>query len=392
MHRRKAPPAVLPNPIRPARAGAALFLNGDPPRDALIDRAKLKKQTRYNIAVLGVGAIGREHIESFQKHPAARVVAVVETSVERGREIAGRFGIADVYTDYRELLARRDIDVVSIALPNYLHAPVALAALRAGKHVMIDKPMTTRARDAARLVAEAKRRRRLLMVGQNQRFTPAVQTLKRLVAGGVLGEVYHAKASWLRRAGIPRIGSWFTQRRFAGGGCLYDIGSHVLDQTLYLMGEFEAAAVSGQTYARFGPRGQGNGSWGESEVDPRRPFDVDDAAVALIKLKSGRTVLLETSWALHMAVPDVNGTQLFGTKAGATTNPLRLFRPGRSHYRLESPVPRPALVTPNRMVHFINVLQGREEPYVLPEQSLAVQKILDAIYLSAATGREVRLR
>ena len=333
-----------------------------------------------------------EHIASFQRHPAARVVALVETSGKRGREVADRFRIAEVYTDYRAVLARADIDVVSIALPNFLHAPVALAALRAGKHVMLDKPMTTNARDAARLVAEAKRRRRLLMVGQNQRFTPAVQTLKRLVDRGVLGEVYHAKAAWLRRAGIPRIGSWFTQRKFSGGGCVYDIGVHALDQTLFLMGEFEAAAVSGQTYARFGPLGRGNGSWGQSEVDPDKPFDVDDCAIALIKLKSGRTVLLEVSWALHQAVPDINGTQLFGTKAGATTNPLQLFHPGRRGYVVEPLAATPALVTPNRMVHFINVLQGREEPYVLPAQSLAVQKILDAIYRSAATGREVRLR
>ncbi len=346
----------------------------------------------YNVAVIGAGAIGREHVESFQKHPAARVVALVETSAKRGREIAGRFKVPDLYTDYRGVLARADIDVVSIALPNYLHALVALAALQAGKHVMLDKPMTTNARDAARLVAEARRRRRLLMVGQNQRFAPAVQTLKRLVDRGVLGEVYHAKAVWLRRAGIPRIGSWFTQRKFAGGGCAYDIGVHVLDQTLYLMGEFEAAAVSGQTYARFGPRGWGNGEWGESEVDPRKPFDVDDCAIALIKLKSGRTVLLETSWAGHQPAPDINGTQLFGTKAGATTNPLQLFHPGRRRYVVETLVPKPAIVTPNRMVHFINVLQGREKPYVLPEQSLAVQRILDAIYRSAATGREVRLR
>ena len=137
----------------------------------------------------------------------------------------------------------------------------------------------------------------------------------------------------MRRSGIPRIGSWFTQRKFAGGGCTYDIGVHVLDQTLYLMGEFEAVAVSGQTYAKFGPRGRANGAWGHSEIDPRLPFDVDDFSVALIRLKSGRTVLLETAWAAHLPVRDINGTQLFGTEAGATTNPLQLFRPGRRRLR-----------------------------------------------------------
>ena len=350
------------------------------------------KRTTFNVAVIGAGAIGRYHIESFQQHPAARVVALVETNAERGREAAEHYDIPDLFADYREVLKRADVDIVSIALPNYLHAPVALAALKAGKHVMLDKPMATDARAAARVVAEAKRRRRLLMVGQNQRFTPAVQTLKQLVERGVLGEVYHAKAQWLRRSGIPRIGSWFTQKEFAGGGCTYDIGAHVLDQTLYLMGEFAATAVSGQTYAKFGPRGRGDGTWGHSEIDPSKPFDVEDLSVAFIRLRSGRTVLLETSWAAHQPQPDVNGTQLFGTEAGATTNPLQLFRPGRRGYRVEKIRPLPPRVNPDRMVHFINVLLGREEPHVRPEESLAVQRILDAIYRSAATGREVRLR
>ena len=220
----------------------------------------MKQRTLFNVAVIGAGAIGRDHIASFQMHPSARVVALVETDALRGRAAADTYHIPDVCADYRDVLRRADVHVVSIALPNHLHAPVALAALKAGKHVMLDKPMATNARDAARLAVEARRRRRLLMVGQNQRFTPEVQTLRQMVERGVLGEVYHARAVWLRRAGIPRIGSWFTQRRLAGGGCTYDIGAHVLDQTLYLMGEFEAAAVSGQTFARFGPRGLGNGT------------------------------------------------------------------------------------------------------------------------------------
>lgn len=349
------------------------------------------KEKTFNVAVLGAGAIGREHIASFQLHPHARVIALAESHAARGREIADRHGVPVVTPDYRELLRRPDIDVISIALPNHLHAPVALEALRAGKHVVIEKPMATQAREAARLVSEARRRRRVLMVGQNQRFLPETQTLRRLVADGVLGDVYHARATWVRRSGIPRIGSWFTQRRYAGGGCTYDLGAHLLDQALYLLDEFEAAAVTGRTHAKFGPRGRGDGSWGHSEIDPRRPFDVEDFSLALITLKSGRTVTLETAWAAHQAEPDRSGTQLFGTEAGATTRPLQLFRPGRRGYLTEALDPRPLAVTPNRMVHFVNVLLGREPLHVPPSQSFAVQRILDAIYRSAATGREVRL-
>ncbi len=346
----------------------------------------------FNVAVIGAGAIGHDHIASFKQHPQARVVALAEVSPERGREAADKFGVPDLVQDYALLLKRADIHVVSIALPNYLHAKVALEALRAGKHVMLDKPMATNAADAAKLVAEAKKRGLLLMVGQNNRFGWEVQTAKQLVADGVLGDVYHAKTAWTRRAGIPRIGSWFTQKKFAGGGCCYDIGAHALDRCLYLMGEFDAAAVSGQTYSRFGPRGQGDGSWGKSEIDPKATFDVDDLAVALIKLKSGRTVLLETSWAAHQPMGDYNGTQLFGTEAGLRFPPLELYRKTQYGYASETVSPRPNLANPNRMVHFVDVLLGKAEAYVKPAESLAVQKILDAIYVSAKTGREVRVR
>ncbi|HEY5078941.1 MAG TPA: Gfo/Idh/MocA family oxidoreductase, partial [Opitutaceae bacterium] len=238
-----------------------------------------RSKTHFRVAVIGAGAIAQDHIASFKQHPAATVVALAEVSRKRGRETAEKFGIPDVVTDYRALLARDDIDVVSIALPNYLHAAVALDALKAGKHVMLEKPMATNAGDAAKLVAQARRQGVLFMVGQNLRFNVETQTARQLVEKGILGEVYHAKTSWNRRAGIPRIGSWFTQKRFAGGGCTYDIGVHALDRCLYLMGEFEAAAVSGQTYAKFGPRGLGNGNWGRSEIDPKARFDVDDLSV-----------------------------------------------------------------------------------------------------------------
>lgn len=351
-----------------------------------------KKKDSFNIAVIGAGAIGYDHIASFKQHPAAKVVALAEVSPERGREAADKFGIPELVTDYKKLLKRADIDVFSIALPNYLHASVALAALKAGKHVMLDKPMATNAADAAKLVVEAKKQKVLLMVGQNQRFIPEVQTAKQLVTKGVLGDVYHAKTAWCRRAGIPRIGSWFTQKQFAGGGGTYDIGVHALDRCLYLMGEFDAVAVSGQTYAQFGPRGQGSGTWGRSEIDPKARFDVDDLSVALIKLKSGRTVLLETSWAAHQAEPDFNGTQLFGTEAGIKFPPLQLFRNGPHGYSTELVNHLPNLVNGNRMVHFIDVLLGKADAHVKPAESLAIQKILDAIYRSAKTGREIRIK
>jgi predicted dehydrogenase len=349
----------------------------------------MSQKTHYNVAVIGAGAIGNQHIEAFNRHENATVVALAEVSPERGQEAKEAHNIATLTTDYKELLAREDIDVISIALPNFLHAPVGLEALQAGKNVMVDKPIATNATDAANLVAEAKKRGVLLMVGQNMRFDPKVQTAKQLINDGKLGEVYHAKTAYMRATGIPRIGSWFTQKQFSGGGSIYDIGVHVLDRALFLMGEFDAAAVSGQAYSKFGPRGLGDGGWGKGEIDPNKPFDVDDLAIALIKLKSGRTVLLEASWAAY--VDTFEGTQLFGTEAGLKFPPLQIIKDTPEGRKTEEIELLPNLVNSDRMEHFIDVLLGKAEAYVKPEESLALQKILDAIYESSATGKEVRL-
>lgn len=347
--------------------------------------------TVVNFAVIGGGAIGIAHIRDLKAHPSVRVLALAETSKERGPAVAAEYGVPAWVPDYKELLARSDIDAVTIALPNYLHASVALEALQAGKHVLLEKPMATNADDALRLMQEAEKRGLKLMVGQNARFAPAVQTARRLVQEGVLGEIYHAKTAWTRRSGIPRIGSWFTQKKFAGGGSVYDIGVHGLDRCLHLMGEFDVVSVYGQTYSKLGPLGQGASTWGHGDIDPNAIFDVDDLAVALLRLRSGRTVLLESSWAAHQEEADFNGTQLFGTKAGLIFPPLRLFRPGSHGYSREEVEPTPSFVSPNRMFHFADVVLGRAEPYVPVTESVAVQRVLDAIYTSAASGREVRL-
>ena len=344
------------------------------------------------VALAGAGAFGIKHLDGIRNIDGVEVVSLVGRELDKTKEVAAKYGIGHVATDLADSLALAEVDAVILCTPTQMHAAQAIACLKAGKHVMLDKPMATNARDAARLVAEAKKRAVLFMVGQNNRFTPEVQTLKQLIAKGVLGDVYHGKTAWTRRTGIPRIGSWFTQTKFAGGGSTYDIGVHALDRCLFLMGEFDAVAVSGQTYSKFGSRGLGEGSWGRSEIDPKKPFDVDDMSLALIKLRSGRTVLLETSWAAHQGQHDFNGTQLFGMEAGALFPPLQLFRRTKLGYATESVPVSTSLVDGNRMVHFIDCLLGKAEPYVKPAESLAVQKILDAIYASAKSGREVRIK
>lgn len=320
-------------------------------------------------------------------------MAIAETNPERAKEAADRFKIPRSYLDYRELLDQPDIDAVTIALPNHLHAAVAIEALQARKHVLLEKPMAMNAKEAVKIIETAKKMKRALMVGQNFRFNRHTQVAKLILERGDLGEVYHARCFWLRRTAIPRIGSWFTQRKFAGGGCTLDVGVHMLDTCLHLLGDFDVSAVSAQTYARFGPRGLGETSWGKSEIDPKKPFDVEDYCTALIKLRQGKTICFEASWAGHHANDGREyGIDLLGANAGLALYPARLFRNGANGYEtIDLTLPK-VPHSEDRIHHFVTcVLEGRR-PLVPPEESLKVQQIVDAIYESAASGKEVRMK
>src|SRR3989442_23645 len=174
---------------------------------------------KLRCAVIGVGAIGLEHLHSLLCCPRAAAVAIAENHPQRARDASERFKIPRSYVDFRELLEQPDIDAVTIAVPNHLHAAMAIEALKARKHVLLEKPLATNTKDALKVVDTAKKMKRTLMVAQTYRFNRHTQLAKMLIERGDLGEIYHARCFWLRRNGIPRIGSWFTQKQFAGGGC-----------------------------------------------------------------------------------------------------------------------------------------------------------------------------
>jgi predicted dehydrogenase len=249
------------------------------------------------------------------------------------------------------------------------------------------------AAEAEAVIACAAEQQRVFTVGMNQRFRADSQKVRELVRRGDLGNVYHLKAFWLRRSGIPKLGTWFGKKALSGGGSLLDIGVHVLDLALYVADQFEPVSVSGQTCSEFGPRGLGEGGWGYSDRS-ETGFDVDDFATALIRFKSGATLSLDVSWALHQGDGNRMNVLLHGTEAGAGCYPAELYRFGEpgEEYQVITDLDLPTRFPHNSRFHnFINVLLGREEPCATPEQALCVQRILDAIYESSRTGKEVIL-
>lgn len=315
---------------------------------------------------------------------------MADPSGERRAAFGERFGVPNVLESADELLAMDAVDAVYIAVPNYLHVPLAAQALNAGKHVILEKPLALSRTDAEPLVEAARGSGRHFMLGMNQRFTPQVQRARGMVAQGRIGRAYHCKTYWRRRAGIPGIGSWFTRKELSGGGGLLDIGVHMLDNALYILDNFDVHSVTGATYREFGPAGAGEGGYGLSERT-EAAFDVDDFATAMIKLGGGATVLIDAGWAMHNEHRSEMNIELYGSQGAIDTYGNKLFRQhGSEYHAIENPDAGPlAYPHTSRFHHFVNVILGREEPCVTLEQALAVQNVIDAIYASAASGREV---
>lgn len=333
--------------------------------------------------------IAHHSAEIVNRHPLGRVVSVQDAHRDRARTLAGKHGVPVVRTSASEVFADPEVDAVYIAVPNKFHAELAIAALEAGKHVLIEKPLAMNAREGAAMIEAAARANRVLLVGMNQRYTTAAQTIRAAVAAGEAGGVYHAKAYFWRRAGIPKLGTWFTNRDLAGAGACNDIGVHALDACLFLIDNFDPVAVTGATYAKFGPRGLGEGGWGHSDRE-HAEFDVDDFASAFIRMRDGTTVTFEAVWAAHCADGQRFGVDVYGTDAGFSLDPLEFRHAGPEGYVVERDFTRPlALPHCERFDNLINHLTLGEELLVKPSQALVVQKILDAINESSRTGREV---
>lgn len=342
---------------------------------------------------IGAGGIAGYSADSVNSHPHAKVIAVQDTSSTRVSELSALKSIPQGYSTAEELLANKDIDAVYIAVPNKFHIPLTLKALEAGKHVILEKPFALNAEEASVAIEAAKKAGKVLNLGMNQRFNEPSQQFRSLVAAGTFGEIYHAKAYWLRRSGIPKLGTWFGSRDLAGGGCLYDIGVHVLDLCLYIIDNFQPVSVFGSSYGMFGPRGLGEGSWGVSEKTGL-PFEVEDMASGQIRMANGTTISLDVSWARHSSENDTVDVELFGTEAGGAVYSKKIYRYDQhlgAHYTINEPKAKIDFPHKDRFHNFINHLRGEEPLCVTMEQALCVQRILDAFALSAKTGDSVRV-
>ncbi len=347
---------------------------------------------RWKIGIIGAGGISEQHLEAISSEPRAIAVAVADPSMEHAQLRAARHGIPAVYADYQEMLEQEEMDAVIVCVPNSLHAPVTLDALAAGKHVLCEKPMASSVEQAEAMAEMAKRTGQVLMIAQNNRFRGQSLMMKQLVEQGTFGRIYHAKAGWVRRHGIPGWGSWFTQNEFSGGGALIDIGVHVLDLALWVLGYPQPVSVFGKTYAQFGPEKKALSSWGR--VNEAGVFDVEDFATALITFENGATLALDAGWAGHIENERAY-CQLLGTEAGINFD---FDRETITLYHDIQTSPTDSQISCARMnerlllfANFIDAIEEKAAPVITPEQGVIITRMIDAIYRSSKTGELVNL-
>jgi len=354
--------------------------------------------TRLRVGVIGLGWAGQQHLEAYAARDDVDVVGIAGLETDLRAELAEKFDVPLAIADWAQLIAEADLDAVSIALPTFLHAPVTIAALDAGVHVLSEKPMARDAAEADDMVAAARRAGRVLEVAFNQRHRGDLAALAEQVEAGNLGRVYHARASWMRRAGIPTLGSWFTNRDMAGGGPLIDLGVHVLDATLRMMGEPRVLTVSAVTHAELGPRGLGGTDSG-AKMSAQSAYEVEDLATVLLRLEGGGSIVLETSWATHRPAGDEIALTLFGTDGGAEVRVVDYaVTPGRFYATAPDGIDDRDIEPVSNGGHVAVVdefLAAVADPLSWPEHdgSLGAERsrIIAAAYRSAMLGAEIRL-
>jgi predicted dehydrogenase len=352
--------------------------------------------------VIGLGWAGRQHMAAYADAADVELVALAGMEADQLTELGEQYGVEHRFPDWRDLVAAGQVDVVSVATPTTLHAPIAVEALGAGLHVLSEKPMAENAAVAQTMVDAAKAADRVLEVCFNHRRRGDVRALKQIIDAGLLGHIYYAKAGWLRRQGIPGLGSWFTRAATAGGGPLMDIGVHMLDMALHLLGEPTVRAATAATYAEFGPRGRGSSSYAASDKTgvTEADFDVEDLSTAFLRLGDGGTLLLESSWAQWIP-QDQCYVAVYGSDGGA--NLEWGGQPGDWYNKLSiwtevEGVPaelHPALPPHggHREIIFDFVAQVRSGSYGAHrgEEALTRARVVDACYASAQKGSEVLL-
>jgi len=344
---------------------------------------------KIRLGFIGSGGIARgAHMSALKNIENAEVVAVSDIDADTAQKASDVFdGKPAMYTDYKEMLEKENLDAVDVCTPNLYHKQPVIDALNAGVNAIVEKPIAMNVHEAREMCEAARRTGKKLMVAQCQRFRPEVQLLKKMIDAGELGDIYYSRVWALRRRGVPAWGV-FIEKDKQGGGPMIDIGVHMLDMALYLMGHPQPVAVSGQTYRKFGNRPDVYNPWGK--WDPEK-YTVEDYATGLVRFDNGATLQIEASFAANIKEDSMN-VSLLGTEGGSDISPFKIYKERHNRLFEETPINLPSVNTYElELREFFDAIIQDRDPLVTGEQALMTQQILDGVYKSSDLGREIKI-
>ena len=349
------------------------------------------KNRKLRVGMVGAGGISRTHCEGWKKLDEAELVAITDIDEGAAKARAEQYGIEAVETDAKKVFARDDIDAVDIVVPNTFHKDYTVAALKAGKHVLCEKPLALTPREVDAMIAASEKSGRKLMCAQHQRFAAQHAALKEYLETHPIGDIYFARA-WMHRRRLMPGRAGFIYKSNSGGGACIDIGVHVLDLVLWLMDKWAPVSVSGVSLCKLSKRPDSWSEWGGADYD-RKGFDVEDFAAGFVRFADGSALNLEVSWMLNMKPRSDQRIELYGTEGGAALPAAEVYTHTSRGY-VNTTVE--ALDTKEKAHHaeiraFAECVLKDEPVPVPPRQSRVVMAILDGLYRSQETGKEVRL-
>lgn len=332
------------------------------------------------IAFTGTGHISRVHARAAASLPDLEAVAIVNHKPESMAEYAAQFGIERQYASVEALLADGGVDILCVGTPNYLHAPQAIAALEAGMHVLVEKPMALDAAAAAAMQRASESSGAKLLVAHCWRFDDEVNWLKRQIDAGRLGKILRTKGYGVHVNWGPE--GWFTQAQYAGGGALADMGVHAIDTARYLLGDPQPVSVYAKIATQY------------------TEYDVDDSGTIWINWEGGASSIVESGWWWPHADGPEAGTQLYGTRGFGQLFPTRLELPDREAAQVETVDPGyppvreehcPQEMYDRQLAYFVSCIRADETPIPGADEGLVNMRIIDAALESSRSGEVVHL-
>jgi predicted dehydrogenase len=333
---------------------------------------------RTRIGIVGLGTIAQTiHLPILTRLQDVEILAVCDMDRAKAEFVAKKYNIRRSYSDYEEMLSREgEIVGLDICTSTNAHRDVAIAALEAGKDLLVEKPLARTQKEAIEIIQAAKRIGRKIMVGMNNRFRPDSMILKSFIEEKELGKVYYAKAGWLRK--LEAANPWLTRKEKSGGGVVLDLGIVMFDLAFWMMGYPEVKEVIAANYSH-------------------NTKGVEDSSVVFIKMKNGSTITIESSWSFE-AEQDFFYCDVFGTDGSGSLNPFRILKKMHGNLVNVAPVSHD---TPqalyrksyeNELRHWIGALRDLHPVISTGEEAVHRMKIVDAIYASARTGKSARLQ